>query len=202
MVTARCLLTGLALLSLLCTSCVQVVRFHPNCHYLATGSSDCSIRLWDVSVGSSVRILLGHTAAVTAMEFDAEGRHLFTGSTDGGWIEFDISSARIVAQGRLPSLTASFASSSSPPLPDRVTSLSVSGQGDMLATGSLHGAVSVWNVNSGSGGGSGSGVSSMHGRSGMDVQALQTWRTKQTSITHLHFTPRNLLLAAGVFHVG
>ena len=37
----------------------QVVRFHPNCNYLATGSSDRTCRLWDVQSGQCVRLFPG-----------------------------------------------------------------------------------------------------------------------------------------------
>jgi transcription initiation factor TFIID subunit 5 len=30
---------------------VDVVRWHPNCQYLATGSCDRTVRLWDVASG-------------------------------------------------------------------------------------------------------------------------------------------------------
>jgi transcription initiation factor TFIID subunit 5 len=45
---------------------VDVVRWHPNCHYLATGSSDQTVRLWDLRTGGCVRMLSGHGAAVSS----------------------------------------------------------------------------------------------------------------------------------------
>lgn len=39
---------------------VTCTRFHPNSNYVATGSADRTIRLWDVLNGNCVRILTGH----------------------------------------------------------------------------------------------------------------------------------------------
>lgn len=39
---------------------VTCTRFHPNSNYVATGSSDRTIRLWDVLTGNCVRIFTGH----------------------------------------------------------------------------------------------------------------------------------------------
>ena len=38
----------------------QCVQFHPNTNYVATGSTDRSVRLWDVQHGDCVRIFTGH----------------------------------------------------------------------------------------------------------------------------------------------
>lgn len=43
---------------------VSTVRWHPNSHYVATGSHDRTVRLWDVRDGKSQRILVGHRAPV------------------------------------------------------------------------------------------------------------------------------------------
>ena len=42
---------------------VDVVRWHPNGHYLAT-ASDRQLRLWDLRSGTCMRVLQAHTAAV------------------------------------------------------------------------------------------------------------------------------------------
>ncbi len=39
---------------------VTCTRFHPNSNYVATGSTDRTIRLWDVLNGNCVRIFAGH----------------------------------------------------------------------------------------------------------------------------------------------
>ena len=39
---------------------MQCLKFHPNGNYVATGSGDLSVRLWDVSTGQCVRLFTGH----------------------------------------------------------------------------------------------------------------------------------------------
>ena len=165
---------------------VECVSFHPNCQYVATGSADCSVRLWDVASGDTARLLLGHTHGVAAVAFSPDGRSLFSAAHDGRIIHFDLASARIVQQLGADTQRAR----------QRVTALAVSGGGEMLATGTLQGAVSVWDVK----GGSPSGA--LAGGAGDSQQPLQTWRTKSAALTHLRFTPRNLLLAAALFQGG
>ena len=41
------------------------MRWHPNSHYIATGSSDRSIRLWDVRDSSTARVFVGHRSPVS-----------------------------------------------------------------------------------------------------------------------------------------
>jgi hypothetical protein len=55
---------------------VDVVRWHPNCSYIATGSSDRTARLWDVQSGTCVRYLAGQQAGITALAFAPDGRTL------------------------------------------------------------------------------------------------------------------------------
>ena len=45
---------------------VDVVHWHPNSHYLATGSSDRSIRLWDIRDASTARVFVGHRSPVSS----------------------------------------------------------------------------------------------------------------------------------------
>ena len=54
----------------------QVVKFHPNGNYVATGSCDKSIRLWDILNGHCVRIFTGHKAATYSLAFSSDGKLL------------------------------------------------------------------------------------------------------------------------------
>ena len=44
---------------------LQCCKFHPNGNYIATGSCDRSVRLWDVINGQCCRIFTGHKVVIT-----------------------------------------------------------------------------------------------------------------------------------------
>jgi WD40 repeat protein len=50
---------------------------------LVTGGRDYEIRLWDPSTATEKKRFSGHTAAVTALAFDRNGRRFLSGSNDG-----------------------------------------------------------------------------------------------------------------------
>ena len=71
------------------TSFVWSVSFSPDGQTLASGSgsSDETIRLWDVGTGRVtgrvIRTLTGHTASVWGVSFSPDGQTLASGSEDG-----------------------------------------------------------------------------------------------------------------------
>jgi WD40 repeat protein len=67
---------------------VVAVAISPDSNFVATGSKDKSIKLWDLRNGREVRNFLGHQATVSALQFSADGRWLVSGSRDNtvrGW---------------------------------------------------------------------------------------------------------------------
>ena len=61
--------------------CFQCVKFHPNCNYLATGSSDRSVRLWTLQDGKSVRLMHGHRGTIMSLAFSPNGNFLASAGT-------------------------------------------------------------------------------------------------------------------------
>ena len=60
------------------TSDVWGVDFSPDGKYLATGSSDKTVRLWDLATGETIRIFSGHTD-IDGGKFSPDGKYLLTG---------------------------------------------------------------------------------------------------------------------------
>jgi WD40 repeat protein len=62
---------------------VQMVAFSLDGRLLASGSEDCTIRLWDPATGPAIQTLEGHSGSVQTVTFSPDGRLLASGSGDG-----------------------------------------------------------------------------------------------------------------------
>jgi COMPASS component SWD3 len=62
---------------------VFTVSFHPNAMFLASGSFDETIRIWDLRTGICIRIIPAHSDPVTSIQFNSHGNHLVSSSYDG-----------------------------------------------------------------------------------------------------------------------
>jgi WD40 repeat protein len=197
------------------TGIVYSVAFSPDGRLLASGSSDQTIKLWDVASGREVRTLSGHTYGVNSVAFSPDGRLLASGSSDQTIKLWDVASGREVR-----TLTGHI----SP-----VESVAFSPDGRLLASGScgryesgrgcVQGEIKLWDVATGSLvrtlSGHTNGVNSVafspDGRllaSGSSDQTIKLWdvasgREVRTLSGHTHwvrsvaFSPDGRLLASG-----
>ncbi|KAF4039200.1 WD domain G-beta repeat [Phytophthora infestans] len=202
---------------------VDCVRFHPNHNYLATGSSDKTVRLWDVQSGKCVRVFTGHFRGVQCLAFSRNGRYLASSGEDQYINIWDLQAGK-----RLETLMGHKAMVTSLDFSQESTILASGGMDstvriwDMKALtekpttySSLSGAMEDLHVSSSDAAFELNGTQ-LPGRSRFvkpvpmvrpgAVQELpssrfllKTLRSKQTPMYRVHFTPRNLLLAGGIF---
>jgi hypothetical protein len=110
---------------------VDVVAWHPNSHYIASGSGDRTVRLWDVGAAAAARLLAAQGSPITSLAFSPDGRTLAAGGEDGSIALYDLGQAK-----RLALLTGH----SGP-----VWSLGFSkGAGGLLASGGADATLRLW----------------------------------------------------------
>ena len=61
---------------------VTAVSTHPIYSFFASGSEDCTLRIWDFETAQYERTLKGHTGSITNIAFDAKGTMLASSSAD------------------------------------------------------------------------------------------------------------------------
>ena len=74
------------------------VAISPDGQYVAAGSMDAVVRIWDVSTGQLVKRLRGHQDRVRSIAFTPDGRGLVSGSEDKILKFWDLSGMGAVAK--------------------------------------------------------------------------------------------------------
>ncbi|CAH8575694.1 unnamed protein product [Dicrocoelium dendriticum] len=139
---------------------VTAVCIHPNINYLATGSSDRAVRLFDVRSGKLVRLYTGHKGSVQSLAFSPCGRYLASGGWCGAVCLWDLGTGHQV--GQLGGYSASTSQPRSDPsasspmdesscwLTGPVVSLAYCPDNSgRLAAGGLDGVVRIWDTSGG-----------------------------------------------------
>jgi WD40 repeat protein len=118
---------------------VRAAAISPDRHWLATGSEDGALRLWDLTApdpaAQPLPTAAAHAAAVSAMVFSRDGRWLISGDTGGGVRVWDL-------RGQPGQAGPAFAL-------DRlgaINAIAVSPDGQWLAFGSEGGYLCVWKI--------------------------------------------------------
>jgi len=117
---------------------IRTAAFSPDQRWLATGSEDGAIRLWDLSPVdpiSRVLALDGHKGPVHGLAFSADGRWLVSGAADG-----TVRLWRLTAEGAKPNRIFDEGRYGA------IQSLALSPNGDWLVFGTQGGNVCIWKM--------------------------------------------------------
>ncbi len=108
---------------------VKTVCFSPDGNYLASGSEDKTIKIWEFSSGRELKTLNGHQSEVNQVLFTGDGMQLISASRDYHVYFWDIRSATIVKSFHYPD--------------ENIVSIALSHDNSLLAIGSTARVVRV-----------------------------------------------------------
>lgn len=165
----------------------QCIQFHPNSNYVATGSSDRRIFLWDCTTGNHVRLMTGHKAPIYVLAFSICGRFLASAGTDCKVLIWDLSHGHLVAELSGHEKT--------------IHCLSFSRCGNILVSGGLDCTLKVWDFTKLTEDTNSEEVNVSHNPEVKlgDDYLLRNFQTKSSPLIGVHFTRRNLLIAVATF---
>jgi WD40 repeat protein len=123
---------------------ITAIAIHPDSHLLASGSSDKSIKLWDLETGELQHTFVGrgwsglkpdgHRTPITSLVFSPDGYTLFSGSQDGIIKEWDLQTYKLSMSLRSKGWD--------------VSTLALSSDGWTLASAGAEGIIYLWDLES------------------------------------------------------
>jgi len=117
------------------TEAVNSVCFSPDGKYALSGSSDNTIKLWEVNTGRELRSFDRHTAEVNSVAFSSDGKYALSGSTDKTIKLWEVSTGKEIHCFRGHN--------------DAVRSVAFSPDGKYILSGSDDNAMKLWEINTG-----------------------------------------------------
>lgn len=115
---------------------IGCVSLSPNGHWIAIGSEDRNVHVWDLQTGWHECTLEGHTDVISSVAFLPDGRRLVSASHDASLRIWDVGKQALAF----------------PPLEgytDKIMSMALSPDGRMIVSGSADGLVCIWDAQRG-----------------------------------------------------
>jgi WD40 repeat protein len=101
------------------------------CNYLASGSYNGTIKIWNAKTGELISTLTGHTRAVISISYSPDGKYLVGSSKDGFINLWDIASLSVIKNLDIIN-------------PDEIITVSYSPNGKQLAAASTDKGLQIW----------------------------------------------------------
>ncbi len=117
------------------TEAVWATAISANGQVLASGSEDCTVKVWNAATGQLQRTLMGHKDTIRALAMSADGRILASGSGDTTVKLWDLSTGKLISK---------LSGHSSP-----VWSVGLTKDGQTLISASEDGSINIWNLRTG-----------------------------------------------------